>query len=74
MSMSTQAQPHVSQYRLAAHLGMALALYSLMFYQGLAHILKPEKVGFFRLKSILCTGDYFYVFLFQPKHVKNHGL
>ena len=44
MSMSTQAQPHVSQYRLAAHLGMAFTLYSLMFYQGLAHILKPEKV------------------------------
>ena len=52
MSMSTQAQPHVSQYRLAAHLGMALALYSLMFYQALAHLLKPEKVQLFLLKSL----------------------
>jgi len=45
MSLSTQEQPHVSQYRLAAHLGMALVLYSLMFYQGLAHLLKPEKMA-----------------------------
>eukprot|EP00794_Sanderia_malayensis_P005613 gene5613-6304_t len=43
MSMSTQAQPHVSQYRLAAHLSMAFILYAGMFYQGLAHLIKPEK-------------------------------
>lgn len=31
-------QPHVSQYRLAAHLGTALAWYSLAFWSGLSHL------------------------------------
>ncbi len=49
MSMSTQAQPHVSQYRLAAHLAMAFTLYSGMLWQGFAHLMKPEKVRIYDL-------------------------
>lgn len=33
-----QDQPHVSQYRLTAHLGTALAWYSLAFWSGLSHL------------------------------------
>ena len=36
--------PRVSQYRLAAHLGSAFALYSLMFWQALTHLLSPQEV------------------------------
>ena len=36
--------PRVSPYRLAAHLGSALVLYSLFFFQGLNHIFEPYKV------------------------------
>jgi len=39
------AVPRVSQYRLAAHLGSALILYSLFFYQGLSHVLVPNQVN-----------------------------
>ncbi|KAF8768025.1 Cytochrome c oxidase assembly protein COX15 like protein [Argiope bruennichi] len=34
----------VSQYRLAAHLGMAFVLYSLMLWSGLSLLLPPEKM------------------------------
>ena len=34
--------PRVSQYRLAAHLGTALVLYSSMLYTGLGLFLKPQ--------------------------------
>lgn len=33
-----QDQPHVSQYRLAAHLGTALLWYSLAFWSGISHL------------------------------------
>ncbi len=36
--------PRVSQYRLAAHLGMALLLYSSMLYTGLG-LLAPPKIA-----------------------------
>ena len=36
--------PRVSQYRLAAHLGSAFTLYSLMFWQALTHLLPPQEV------------------------------
>lgn len=36
--------PRVSQYRLAAHLGSAFLLYSLMLWSGLSHILKPQQI------------------------------
>lgn len=32
----------VSQYRLAAHLGMAFVVYSLMLWSGLSHLLPPQ--------------------------------
>jgi len=38
------AVPRVSQYRLAAHLGSAVVLYSLLLWQGLSHILTPQQV------------------------------
>ena len=37
--------PRVSQYRLAAHLGSAFLLYSLMLWGGLTHILKQNPVS-----------------------------
>lgn len=45
----TSAVPRVSQYRLCAHLGSALALYSMMLWSGLNHVLpahaKPVGIG-----------------------------
>jgi len=38
------AVPRVSQYRLAAHLGAAVVLYSLLLWQGLSHVLTPQQV------------------------------
>ena len=35
--------PRVSQYRLAAHLGTALALYSSMLYTSLGLLLPPQE-------------------------------
>lgn len=35
--------PRVSQYRLCAHLGSALVLFSGLFWEGLSHVLKPER-------------------------------
>lgn len=37
--------PRVSQYRLAAHLGSAFTLYSLMFWQALTHLVPPQQVS-----------------------------
>ena len=45
MGMSTTAHPHVSQYRLAGHLGMAFTLYSGMFWQALSHLTNPAQVS-----------------------------
>ena len=36
--------PRVSQYRLCAHLSSAMILYSLFLWQGLTHVLHPQKV------------------------------
>lgn len=36
--------PRVSQYRLAAHLSLALILYSLLFWSALDHLLPPKTV------------------------------
>lgn len=37
--------PRVSQYRLASHLGMALALYSSMFYTALGLLAPPPNIA-----------------------------
>ncbi|XP_028391243.1 cytochrome c oxidase assembly protein COX15 homolog [Dendronephthya gigantea] len=37
--------PRVSQYRLAAHLGSAFALYSLMFWQALTHLVPAQQLA-----------------------------
>ncbi|CAI5443755.1 unnamed protein product [Caenorhabditis angaria] len=37
--------PRVSQYRLATHLTMAFFLYSVFFYNGLTHLLKPNDLS-----------------------------
>jgi len=36
----------VSQYRLAAHLGMAFVVYSLMLWSGLSHLWPPQPIEF----------------------------
>jgi len=36
--------PRVSQYRLAAHLSSAMVLFTLFLWQGLAHVLPPQKL------------------------------
>jgi len=38
--------PRVSQYRLAAHLGMAFTVYSGLFYNGLVHVLKENPIQY----------------------------
>ncbi|XP_060551382.1 cytochrome c oxidase assembly protein COX15 homolog [Ruditapes philippinarum] len=40
--------PRVSQYRLAAHLGSALLLYTLFLWNGLAHVLTPVQIPEFK--------------------------
>ena len=37
--------PRVSQYKLAAHFGAALTLYTLLLWGGLNHILTPHTVS-----------------------------
>ena len=37
--------PHVSHYRLAAHLGMALTLFTFTVRNGLYYLLKPDRVS-----------------------------
>lgn len=38
--------PRVSQYRLAAHLGMAFTVYAGLFHNGLAHVLKENVIQY----------------------------
>lgn len=38
--------PRVSQYRLAAHLGMAFTVYAGLFHNGLAHVLKENPIEY----------------------------
>lgn len=38
------ADPRVSHYRLAAHLGTAFVFYSLLLWSALAHIMPPQQV------------------------------
>nr|XP_054766215.1 cytochrome c oxidase assembly protein COX15 homolog [Lytechinus pictus] len=45
--------PRVSQYRLAAHLGSAFVLYSLMLWGGLSQILKPLTIANSKNLSLL---------------------
>lgn len=42
---STLAEPRVSQYRLAAHLGSAFVLYTLFLWSAFSHLLPPEKMA-----------------------------
>uniref|UniRef100_A0A8R1EL47 Uncharacterized protein n=1 Tax=Caenorhabditis japonica TaxID=281687 RepID=A0A8R1EL47_CAEJA len=46
-SQNSSDVPRVSQYRLATHLTMAFALYSIFFWNGLTHLVKPHDVRFF---------------------------
>jgi len=39
------AVPRVSQYRLAAHFGSAVVLYSLLLWQGMSHVFTPQQVS-----------------------------
>lgn len=39
--------PRVSQYRLATHLSLAFALYSIYIWTGLSHVFTPFDVPFF---------------------------
>lgn len=44
-SRANTNEPRVSQYRLAAHLGLAFAVFSGLFYQSLTHLLKENPVS-----------------------------
>lgn len=52
--------PRVSQYRLAAHLGMAFTVFSGLFYNGLVHVLKENPIEYTkqvgRLKKVAHTS------------------
>lgn len=47
------AVPRVSQYRLAAHLGSAMLLYTLFLWQGLNHVFSGHQVRY-----VLCTDKF----------------
>ena len=53
-TMANTNEPRVSQYRLAMHLGMAFTVFSGLFYNALAHLLKenPVSLGLKPLKNI----------------------
>ena len=54
-TMSNTEHPHVSQYRLAAHLGMAFLLYSGMLWTGLGHVMKENQVRLLLNKILVET-------------------
>ncbi|XP_057307266.1 cytochrome c oxidase assembly protein COX15 homolog [Hydractinia symbiolongicarpus] len=45
-SRANTNEPRVSQYRLAAHLGLAFTVFSGLFYQSLAHLLKENPIKY----------------------------
>lgn len=45
MTMSNSDKPRVSQYRLAAHLGLAFTVYSGLLFNALKHLLKENPVS-----------------------------
>jgi cytochrome c oxidase assembly protein subunit 15 len=47
--------PRVSQYRLAAHLGLAFVLYTLFFSNGLTNVLKHQDVEFLCTKNCMLS-------------------
>ena len=49
------AEPRVSHYRLASHLGTALIFYSLLLWNGLAHVLPPTQVFFANFNSFFLS-------------------
>lgn len=62
--------PRVSQYRLAAHLSMAFALYTLFLWNALDHLLPANKIAYasqsalkaarkFRILAHSCKGMVF---------------
>jgi heme a synthase len=60
--------PHVSQYRLAAHLGIAFAIYGFMFWTALDMVRGPRsgfeappKRGLALVSSLLCGGVFLMV-------------
>ncbi|XP_012281417.1 cytochrome c oxidase assembly protein COX15 homolog [Orussus abietinus] len=53
--------PRVSQYRLAAHLGLALILYSGLLYNALDHLLSAKKVSI----------DYFSAAVINTRQIKS---
>ncbi|XP_074605152.1 heme A synthase COX15 isoform X1 [Brevipalpus obovatus] len=57
------SHPHVSHYRLAAHLGLALTVFSLSIRNGLHYLLKPDKVNFDKRREGLF--NIFFSFLIQ---------
>lgn len=46
MTMSNSDKPRVSQYRLAAHLGLAFTVYSGLLFNALKHLLKENPIKF----------------------------
>ncbi|EFO86308.1 hypothetical protein CRE_01771 [Caenorhabditis remanei] len=49
-SQNSSDVPRVSQYRLATHLTMAFVLYSIFYWNGLTHLLKPHDLTAVRSK------------------------
>lgn len=45
MTMSNSDKPRVSQYRLAAHLGLAFTVFSGLLFNALKHLLKENPVS-----------------------------
>lgn len=56
MTMSNSDKPRVSQYRLAAHLGLAFTVYSGLLFNALKHLLKENPVS-----GLLISLFYFLV-------------
>ena len=44
-TMANANEPRVSQYRLAAHLGLAFTVYAGLFHNALSNMLKENKVN-----------------------------
>ena len=67
-TMSNTSVPRVSQYRLAAHLGLAFTVFAGLFHNSLTHLLKENTVIFFCCILNFLTGyenDYIKIILLK---------
>ena len=64
MTMSNSDKPRVSQYRLAAHLGLAFTVYSGLLFNALKHLLKENPVSWLLISLFYFLVDLEALFVY----------